>query len=102
MEKIDDDTKNILIGALIGGVLGVCTASLFLGSKNQEKESESALSALGKVVVHIGEMLHSQDVKQTPFLKDVEKKVHKHENTISHVLEMISSGIHLWEKIKKG
>lgn len=101
MSKRDKDSKNILTGALIGGVIGVA-ATLFFASKNGDKENRSSLSSLGRLIVHMGEMLNAHDVNHTPIIKDVEKKVHKHEDTVSDVLEFISSSMHLWEKIRKG
>ena len=100
MEKIDDETKKILLGVLIGGVLGVCAASIYCKSKHQGKGGKSSISALGRVAVHVGELLTGEEVKRAPFIKDVEKRVHEHEDTIASVLDLISSGIHLWEKFK--
>lgn len=102
MQNLSKESKNILIGTLIGGAIGVCLASIYLASKKEERKSDSSLSTLGKVVVQMGEMLTSEDVKSTPLIKDVEKKAHKHEGAILEILDLLSMGIHVWEKFKKG
>jgi len=102
MQKIDKETKNILIGTAIGGILGVCTASIFLASRNQAKERAPSMDTLSKIITHFGEVLSDQDIKKTSIVKGIEKKINKHENTIDDVLNIISSGLHLWNRIKKG
>ena len=101
MEKIDKDTRNILIGALIGGVIGVCGASLLESIKHKKQGKSSTLSSVGKVVVHLGELLNDEDVKHTPGVKNLEKVVRDHETTIADVLDIIASGVHLWDQIKR-
>lgn len=102
MEKIDKDSKNILIGAAVGGIIGLCVGSVLFGSKREAKKEKTSLGNLGNLVDQIGEVLSSHDVKEPPFVKKIEKEVHRHENTIVDVLDMVSSGLHLWERIKKG
>jgi len=104
MVKLDEDSKDILLGTLIVGVLGICAAALYFSTreKGRETEAKTSLSSMGRIIMQVGELLSSPDVSHAPFVKDVEKKMHKHESAISDVLELISVGVHLWEKIRKG
>jgi hypothetical protein len=50
----------------------------------------------------MGEMLDGRTVKHTPFINDLEKGVNRNADVVSVVLELISTGVHLWEKFRKG
>lgn len=102
MQKIDKDTKNILLGITIGGILGIGAASFMLASKKHAKEDKTSSDTLGKIVSQFGEVLSDHQIKKPSFVKGLEKELHKHENTIGDVLDIVSSGLHLWNTIKKG
>ena len=96
MSNLDKGTKDFLIAAAIGGVLGICLASIF----SSKREDRSSLSTLGQMIVQMGEMLDKRTVKHTPIIDDLEKQAHKHTDVISDVIELITAGIHLWKKLK--
>lgn len=101
MSNLDKGSKDILLGALIGGVLGACATAVYFSSKTGEKPERSSLSSIGRLVVQMGEMLTQQGVHQTPIVRDIEKKVHAHEDTVANVMALVSLGIQLWEKFRK-
>ena len=92
-----DKEPNLVIGAVIGGVVGIGVLAIFLATR---KSSNSPLHTIGKVIGHIGEIFEEQDIKEPARLKAMEKKLHKHEDTISDVVEFIATGINLWKKYK--
>jgi gas vesicle protein len=96
MANLDKDTKTLLTGAVIGGVIGFCASSLL----KKGKKEKSVIESLGKAVVHIGEILN-KDTAKIPGVHAIGKKIHKHEDAILDIVELISTGISLWEKFKK-
>ena len=55
MSNLDKDSKDVLVVALIGGILGICAASIYFSSKEEEesesKENRSSLSSIGRLMV---------------------------------------------------
>ena len=102
MAKMDDESKKILVGALIGAALGIAAYSLIKGMSNHDKEQGSGFN-IGKTISQMGEILacFNHD-KPLPIFKDVEKKIVKEENNISDILEWAVTGVQLWKKIKEG
>ena len=101
MSSLDKDTKKFLAGALLGGVIGICLSSMHSDSKKATKRNKT-LDAIGKAAVHVGEILKSRDTAESPMIHNIGKTIHNHEETISDVLEIVTSGIHLWQKFTKG
>lgn len=98
-----DSNNSMLIGALIGGVVGALATAIYLSSKDEGHECKSSSSsAFGRIIMQMGEMLSSEDMRKTHVTKGVEKNAQKYEDTVSDVLRLVSSGMNLWEKIKKG
>ncbi len=91
--------KDIVVETIL---LGICVVAVYMAAKKPTPPEKSSTSSLGKIVTHLGELLTTDNVDRTPFTHDMEKKVHQHEDTISTVLDLISSGLHLWDKFKKG
>jgi gas vesicle protein len=101
MSSLDKDTKKFLAGALLGGVLGICLSSMHSASKKGSKHNKT-LDALGKAVIHMGEILKSKETADSPIIHNFGKSIHEHEETITDVLEIVSSGLNLWQKFRKG
>lgn len=101
MSNLDKDSKNVLIGALIGGALGVSVMALLSSSKHHEKGKGGSLNTIGKAIAQVGEILECHNISEADsLLKDVEKKIRKEENKAVDVLEWVATGIQLWKKIK--
>ena len=92
MANLDKKSKTFLTGAIVGGIIGICAASLC------KREKKSPVQALGDVIIQMGEVLNAA---KAPILHSAGKKIHKHEDEISDVVELISSGMKLWEKLRK-
>lgn len=89
------DTK-LFTGLLIGAVgLGALTIYLVV------RKEKSPLSTIGETIIHIGEILEKQHVHEPAALKNVEKKIHSHEHSMTEIVEWIAAGINLWKQLKK-
>jgi hypothetical protein len=87
----------ILITAVLAGIAGFCIASIC----RKEKKEESPIEALGDAVIQIGEILNRKETSKIPGAHTIGKKIHRHEGVIKDAMELISTGIHLWEKFRK-
>jgi hypothetical protein len=72
--------KDFLLGAFVGGVIGIATISLSRGKK--KGSSKQIIDIIG----HVSKAIISP----------------KGENDFSEILNWTSEGIHLWNKLKKG
>lgn len=95
---IEKDTKKILMGAVIGGAIGL-GVTIWLSSNNKGK---SSFDMIGKTILQLGEMIDKGCHETQEFLHDAETKVSKEGNTFSTAVEWITTGINLWNKFKKG
>lgn len=75
------DTKDFLLGAVIGGMIGIAAVSLTRpGKKNHTKNH--LVDSIG----HVGRALASAG----------------EENNLSEIIDWTAEGIQLWNKLKKG
>lgn len=103
MSNLDKDTKNILLGALIGGVVGMGAISILCAVRSDKKDENSPLELLGKAIGQVGEIVQSRKINEAEsFVRETDKKIHGHESRIAEVLEWTAAGIELWKKLKKG
>jgi gas vesicle protein len=96
MSNLDKDSK-LFMGIVIGGVVGIGALTIFLATR---RGKESPLNSIGEAIVHIGEIFEKHDIEEPAPMRKIEKKILKHENTISEVLDWVATGIDLWKKIK--
>ncbi len=97
MSSHDKEDSTWVIGALIGGVVGIGALTFYIACRKQQ---QSPLHTIGKVIGHIGEIFESEGVQEPTRLKDVERKIHRHEDTISDVVEWVAIGVKLWKKFQ--
>ena len=95
MKKPDPDAK-IVVGALIGGIVGIGAIAVFLALRKKE----SPLDHLGKVISNVGDILESHHIDEPAPVKNFGKKLHQNENSVGEVVDWIASGINLWKKFK--
>ncbi len=93
----DDSTKKIVLGAVIGGIVGIGAAALYAATR-----SSSSFGSVGKALRHVGDIVEKGRKKGECFAEDVEKKINKEEDLIVTVVEIASAGLHLWNKLKRG
>ncbi len=103
MSNIDKETKNMLIGACIGSVLGVAATSICFAAKRHKKSG--GMEMLGKAMTHLGKALeypkaalnHSCDA-----VEELKGAAGRHENKIADILDWTAASIHLWKKFRGG
>lgn len=94
--KKTNDSK-LVKGAIIGGLIGVSTLAIYLATRNHR----SSLNRIGDTIGRVGEVLEDHNIEEPVELKVIGKKIHKHEDSISELLNWVATGIDLWKKIKK-
>lgn len=98
MSNLDHDTKNLLLGAVIGGIVAVGAVSIFRICKQQKC---TPLQMIGEVVTRACEIVKDHR-DSSDFLKEIDKKLEKNEGNISTFLELTAVGIELWKKFRRG
>lgn len=99
MENIDvgenykEKVAPLLVGGLVGVALGIGAISLFSGN-TVKKGYIRSLTESFPITDVLGEVL-------TLLEKDGQKVAKKGENIVHDVLDLVSSGTHLWQKLKK-
>jgi len=95
MKKPDPDSK-VVVGALIGGIVGIGAIAVFLALRKKE----TSLDHLGKVISNMGEILDSHRIDEPAPVKNLGKKLHRNEDTVGEVVDWIATGLSLWKKFK--
>ena len=96
MAERDKDSK-LFFGVLIGGIVGIGALSIFLATRSKEPP----LSTIGEAIVRVGEIFEGHGLDEPAAVRNVEKKIHKHENAICEVMDWVATGIQLWQKLKR-
>ncbi len=91
-----DKDSHLFVGLMIGGIVGVGALTLFLATR----KGKEPLNRIGEVIVRIGEILGDHGIEEPSALKQMEKKIHSHENCIANVVDWVATGINLWKKFK--
>lgn len=99
MSHLNKDTKNILLGALIGSAIGA-SAIIFL-KRSSHKGGNSALHLIGKALAHAGKEVKDRMEDPENLLKELDKKIAKNEDKLADILELAAAGIQLWKKLTK-
>ncbi|MFI5334497.1 MAG: hypothetical protein ACHQT8_04955 [Chlamydiales bacterium] len=100
MENKNKNSKDLLVAAAIGGIVGIVGTSIYLSRKGGG--DQQPLNSLGRVMVKLGEVLDDPHISDTKVAKTLEKEADRHEATISAVLNLVTLGMQFWEKIKRG
>ncbi|HSW85917.1 MAG TPA: hypothetical protein VLG49_00295 [Rhabdochlamydiaceae bacterium] len=99
MSNNDKDTKNFVLGAVIGAAVGIGTIAILHAVRCHKKGG--SLHAVGETLAHVGESVkhHLEDPEGT--LREFDRKIEKNEDTIVDILDWTAMGIQLWNKLKK-
>lgn len=97
MSNLDKNTKNILLGALIGSAVGAAAIILVKNSK----DSKSTLHLIGKALANAGEAVKDRMEDPQSLLKEIDKKITKNEDKLADILELAAAGMQLWKKLTK-
>jgi gas vesicle protein len=101
MSDLDKDSKHLLIGALLGGALGVGLTAMFFASRRRHSEEKSPLG-ISHALEQVEEVLkqcHADDAQSK--VHQIGKKAEKMEHTLFDIVDWASAGISLWKKLKK-
>src|SRR5580692_680870 len=96
MKKTDKDSK-IVTGAIIGGIIGICTLTLIL---SLQKHKESSLSNLGTTISHLSELFEKSNIEEPTVMKQLGNKLKAHESTLLEVADWLIRGMSLWKKFQ--
>lgn len=90
--------NKIIMGAIIGGLIGGTAYYLLRRTppKTVLNKVSEALSALGN------ELENSEILSNGGIADEIEKSSSKDNNTIDDALTLITTGLSLWNKIKRG
>ncbi|VHO02425.1 hypothetical protein [Candidatus Rhabdochlamydia sp. T3358] len=99
MSNLHKDTKNILIGALVGGAIGA--SAIILLKSSSGKGSKSTLHFIGKALANAGEVVKDKIEDPESLLKELDKKIAKNEDKLADILELAAAGMQLWKKLTK-
>ncbi|MGL5263411.1 MAG: hypothetical protein ACRDAI_02375 [Candidatus Rhabdochlamydia sp.] len=99
MSNLNKDTKNILLGALIGSAIGASVVIVLKSSSH--KKGSSALHLIGKALANAGEVVKERIEDPESLLKEIDKKIEKNEDKLANILELAAAGIQLWKKLTK-
>lgn len=99
MSHLDKNTKNILLGALIGSTIGA--AAIILLKNSSCKNKKSTLHLIGKALANAGEAVKDRIEDPQALLKEIDKKIAKNEDKLADVLELAAAGMQLWKKLTK-
>lgn len=96
MANQDKDSK-LFVGLLVGGAVGIGALAIFLATR----KDKAPLNTIGEAILKVGEILDSHHIEEPASMKLMDKKIHRHENTIGEVVDWLATGLHLWNKYKK-
>lgn len=94
MKKTDKNTK-IVTGAIIGGVIGVCTLTIILSLR---KHKNTGLNNLESAISHLNELFEKNKIEEPDLMKNLGKNLKLHESTLLEIAEWLITGINLWKK----
>jgi hypothetical protein len=93
---MDKETKNILLAAAIGSIVGIGASMLLSGKEKMPLET------IGKTIGELGEKIDKGCHQTKEYLHEAGKQTETHESSISAAVDLLAAGINLWNKIKKG
>jgi gas vesicle protein len=99
MSDLDRNTKNILLGTLIGSAVGASLIILLKSSSH--KGRKNTLHFIGKALANAGDVIRDQLEDPQALLKTIDKKIAKNEDKLADILELTAAGIQLWKKLAK-
>ena len=96
----NQDSKNIVLGVVIGGILG--GSAFYLWSITQ-KQNKPLLDKIGRAIADMGEILECSNIDNNKeALDEIEKTLPKGDHLVNNVLNWAATGINLWKNLKKG
>jgi len=98
MEKEFDDSKKVVLGILIGGLVG---AGALYWAHGMQNRKTPVLKKIGKTISDVGEMLENCDISSSNMMDTVDKKMPSGSDVISSLTDWVNCGMTLWKKFKR-
>lgn len=93
------DSKNVVLGLLIGGALGAGALYCLHVAQNQKKP---VLKKIGKTIADVGEMIENCSVcSVSDAVESLEKKIPKGAELVNNLADWVDLGTTLWKKLRK-
>lgn len=100
MKNEHDESKKLILGLLIGGVIGAGALYCIQASRCRKTPF---LQKVGKTISEVGEMLENCDLSSTADVKEtIERNLPKGPEIVNNLTEWVDTGISLWKKFNKG
>jgi gas vesicle protein len=93
----NNQSKKILAGVVIGGVIGAVALYLINASKTRKVPM---IKRFGKTISDVGEMLENCDIDCTKIADNIEEKLPKGSDIISNAADWLDMGMKIWKKFK--
>lgn len=98
MVELDQDTKNIVMGTVLGCVAGV-GASL-LCTKYWNGNRKEPIHTLTRTICQISDAMDNVKKSGKPLVQETEQFLHKKESALSSVAGLVVEGMKLWQRFK--
>ena len=100
MTNENTDSKKVILGLLIGGVVGAGILYTIHAARNQKTP---VMKKIGKTISEVGEMLENCSLSDgSDVISSIEKKIPNGMDVVNHVVDWLSNGLALWKTFKKG
>jgi len=100
MKNEYDESKKLILGLLIGGVVGAGALYCIHAAKNHKTP---VLKKIGKTIANVGEMLENCDLSSSAdVMESIEKKIPSGADIVDSLTDWVDTGMSLWKKFKKG
>ena len=100
MKNENHESKKILLGLLIGGIVGGGALYALRASQNRKTP---VMKKIGRTISEVGEMLENFNLDSgEEMLESVQNKLPKGADVVSSLTDWVGTGLTLWNKFKKG
>lgn len=100
MENEHDESKKMMMGLVIGGVVGASALYFIQAAQNRRTP---VLKKIGKTISEVGQLLENCNF-DTPahMMETLENKIPSGGDVVNSLTDWVDTGLTLWKKFKKG
>ena len=100
MKKEHEESRGVVLGLLIGGVVGASALYYLRATQNRKTP---LLKKVGRTLSEVGEMLeHTELGSGADMVKSIEKKIPSGADILGTLTDWVDAGMNLWKTFKKG